>query len=740
MRREKALAVDFVTAFLAVFGTALAVLPLWGVELGAVTLAVISAAAVALIALSAVRLWLPLTILFAAFGIPSLGFALFDRGEEVIGFFAGLFPWLFSGMPEGENFPPHIAAYLAVFLLLIPLAVLFWIVFHYTRWVWLAAILVAVPAAYAGVFSQEEPLWAVILLVSSVIAFLPAANSSGEKTVRARVIAIIFLFPIVALALFISPKADGDWYSLGVRHTVNDIRDFFEYHFGGTMGGGAPSTGKLGLEPLGNRLGGDLHTGNEVIFYADGEEPFVLRGETLEVYTGSGWKEGSENKGSFRLESPLFSRERKEAFGLNLGNNLPVNAYGIRQEIETNITVKANFRTLFLPYCAEEISLGTSFSRGTDIFFNLQGEAWINREVKSSYTYNVKASPWDQLSDEFDEEVLIAAASSPKEEDEYLKIARESCLQVPETVPDWVRELTEEIISDSRTPYGRAMRIRDYIKNTCNYTRTPGEPDENEDFVAQFLEKKEGYCTYYASALTVMCRIADVPARYVKGYAMAYNPSSARLEATASTAHAWTEIYLEHLGWVPIDAVGAELFGLPDTEELPKPAPTKSPTVTPAPTPDMQMEQEDYGKFNPISLLWLLAIPILGIFIWAGMGHYKRAYSQKRVGKRFSENSQKAEFYYRALLRQLAVLNLEPDSGETISSFLRRCGEECDKTAAFEAAGGIIERLRFGGYAPQDSEIAFFADTVLAMEDYMRERLGTARYFLKAVIGRMLKR
>jgi hypothetical protein len=70
--------------------------------------------------------------------------------------------------------------------------------------------------------------------------------------------------------------------------------------------------------------------------------------------------------------------------------------------------------------------------------------------------------------------------------------------------------------------------------------------------VEYFLfDSMKGYCTYYASAMTMMVRSLGIPARYVEGYALPAKPGSDGVyKVTNELAHAWVEVFFEGFGWV----------------------------------------------------------------------------------------------------------------------------------------------------------------------------------------------
>jgi hypothetical protein len=75
------------------------------------------------------------------------------------------------------------------------------------------------------------------------------------------------------------------------------------------------------------------------------------------------------------------------------------------------------------------------------------------------------------------------------------------------------------------------------------------------------FQGRRGYCTYFAGALTVLCRAAGMPARVVSGFA---NPEWQGADAEgvavlrAANAHAWTEVWIDGWGWTTLDATPSD--------------------------------------------------------------------------------------------------------------------------------------------------------------------------------------
>lgn len=142
---------------------------------------------------------------------------------------------------------------------------------------------------------------------------------------------------------------------------------------------------------------------------------------------------------------------------------------------------------------------------------------------------------------------------------EYLVKRRDKIRQVdlklPNSVPDRVYQLADEITRNETTQYDKAIAIRDYLKK-LEYSKRVGPSKENADFVDDFLfEQKKGYCVHFASAMTVLCRCEGIPARYVEGLIVNFREKKdGRYLVKNSGAHSWCEIYLEGFGWVRMEA------------------------------------------------------------------------------------------------------------------------------------------------------------------------------------------
>jgi hypothetical protein len=85
------------------------------------------------------------------------------------------------------------------------------------------------------------------------------------------------------------------------------------------------------------------------------------------------------------------------------------------------------------------------------------------------------------------------------------------------------------------------------------YSKRP--PLTQYDPVDDFIYKtKTGFCEHYASAFAFMMRAAGIPSRVVTGYLGGeFNAVGDYVIVRQSDAHAWTEVWLQGMGWVRVD-------------------------------------------------------------------------------------------------------------------------------------------------------------------------------------------
>ena len=126
--------------------------------------------------------------------------------------------------------------------------------------------------------------------------------------------------------------------------------------------------------------------------------------------------------------------------------------------------------------------------------------------------------------------------------------------QLPDDLPQRVRDLGAELTAGAGTPYDKAKAIESHLR-TIPYTTKVEPPPFNADGVDHFLfTLQKGYSEYYSSAMVVLLRSVDVPARLATGYTSGDQvPGEEVYVVTDSNAHGWVEVFFPRYGWISFE-------------------------------------------------------------------------------------------------------------------------------------------------------------------------------------------
>ncbi|WP_372768438.1 DUF3488 and DUF4129 domain-containing transglutaminase family protein [Pseudoalteromonas sp.] len=128
-------------------------------------------------------------------------------------------------------------------------------------------------------------------------------------------------------------------------------------------------------------------------------------------------------------------------------------------------------------------------------------------------------------------------------------------LQIPRNVNLESIELAKKIKSQTNsTEMFINLLARHYIDNGFKYTLKPPSYNDNNQ-IDQFMTGKKGFCGHYASSSAFIFRAAGIPARVVSGYLGGeFAENEEYLSVYQYDAHAWTEVWVDNIGWVIFDA------------------------------------------------------------------------------------------------------------------------------------------------------------------------------------------
>lgn len=133
-----------------------------------------------------------------------------------------------------------------------------------------------------------------------------------------------------------------------------------------------------------------------------------------------------------------------------------------------------------------------------------------------------------------------------------------------------VPKMHQNVMNENLKRANLAYKVAYYLENTMSYNLDLESFPVGKDPV-QFAmtESYEGYCMHFASSATLLLRELGVPARYASGYVV--RPTDFKqvndgyhAQILDYHSHAWVEIYLDDVGWLPIEVTPG--YDLNDTE------------------------------------------------------------------------------------------------------------------------------------------------------------------------------
>lgn len=299
-------------------------------------------------------------------------------------------------------------------------------------------------------------------------------------------------------------------------------------------------------------LGGALRLSYERRFALRSREPLLLKGAAYDKYDGKSWKNTLNDKKVLE-NRPYSEAEELENIYQKTFDIYRNYAFGqIAKKRVGHYTVSDSTEGLSRMYTSSatvRIGFEDSNTDGNTIFAVDSGIVDCEINIDNEKKYTVDYIIIDRYTPEFAKTVKEAEGESELVKD----VALYGMYASQEGISPKIAGLAGQITSGCEGDYEKACRLRDYLSNEYEYALDPPEAGKNGDFAEFFLfEGKKGYCVHFATAMTLMSRSLGIPARYTEGYRMdktGYN------YVLASNAHAWCEIYIKGIGWLPFDAV-----------------------------------------------------------------------------------------------------------------------------------------------------------------------------------------
>lgn len=539
-----------------------------------------------------------LVLLVAAFNQPG------SLGEGVYDLFSRLIVWVRDAFTGGINQDDMVLTLL--------ISALFWFLGYNLSWhlfrvdrIWRAVlppglILITNSIYYTGEANLEGYL---IVFIFLTLLLVVRSNLDARewdwymngvrvpRKLRARVYAVgALLALVVMIGAWLVPQSDvqerlSRFQQFLQSEPVMQLSEIWNRLFSSMETDGPTTADYYGGDSL--RLGGAIRLGDQVVFLvsAPNNRRYYWRSRVFDNYDMGRWSSAA----AIRLEDPeapldivqdTFSGAARvpvqQQFTMGLSASRLV--YTAPQPLSIDLATHSD-----LTYAPDQ-SMIISVVRPMRVLY--EGDTYTATSLMSNATA-------DQL----------RQAGT-----EYPQWVRDTYSPYFPSVSARTIQLARQIVSDAgaTTPYDQAKAIETWLRANIEYNEIIPEPPAGVDPVDWVLfDLRQGYCNYYASAMVVMLRSLNIPARMAAGFAQGnWNAEENAFVVRERDAHTWVEVYFPGYGWIEFEPTSAQAplnrgdqivlpQGQPPTNTpLPSPTPTDTPVPSPTPTATQAVNAE----------------------------------------------------------------------------------------------------------------------------------------------------
>lgn len=471
----------------------------------------------------------------------------------------------------------------------------------------------------------------------------------------------------------------------------------------------------IGYDEDDSYLGGPFLPSDTRVFTVYSRHSQYWRIETKDVYTGKGWETSAE-----------------EHFVQVEANEERIPIYHVEDEFLDSelytafVEVAAGKDHVIYPYGAENVQLGaTPVLEENESETRRKITGYLGKGRGPYFVDPVK----EKLDFGEDFENYSMTYRRPSYDISRLRSVRDASgidenflqryTQLPEQLPERVRELAVQLTADSDNWYDRAKDIEMYLQSfEFTYeTEDVAIPGEEDDYVDQFLfETKKGYCDNFSTSMVVLLRSIGIPARWVKGYTDGDIIDRTIIdyqlfEIKNNHAHSWVEVYFPGVGWVPFEPTKGFSNYVQFYMEIETDQTTEQDVVDEWELPE-EHTQQDFNQFemdegtdgasgSGEASFWnrlanfLFVIPLLIVAVLLFVFRHKWLplfYIVKYKNKSDWHTFQKA---YLALMSCLERAGLQRETGVTLRDYARKI-DDYFHTEEMTKLTSLYERLVYG--------------------------------------------
>lgn len=255
------------------------------------------------------------------------------------------------------------------------------------------------------------------------------------------------------------------------------------------------------------------------------------------------------------------------------------------------------------------------------------------------------------------------------------------------------------------------------------------------DFIANFLKTGSGYDIHFATLSVMLLRSAGIPARYVEGYYLPHSyvdiygktPNTV-IDVKDSFAHAWAEIYVDGVGWVPAELTPGYFNPSKDPdksigkdEKIVKKDKNFYNDKEKALSNDSAVKAKKNTKFNPLFFIIAAAAVLLSIIILLTL----KAIRRKGFVQSDKIKAALKIYAYAAKLMKIDGIIIDHHSAYESSDEISQKYDQLTGMSYKEFLK-IVYKARFGPGSPDAQEFAYMQSYInsLAKQIYIKQGFG----------------
>ena len=475
-------------------------------------------------------------------------------------------------------------------------------------------------------------------------------------------------------------------------------------------------------------FGGNLknaeHTVMDLTGFSGNDTCLYLSGKVFDSFDGSGWEKTDYD--------PVFERELDtlETWCAAEGSSDLLRKAGFVMKYKDMAT-----KSLFIPSkVLPPADIGELAMEGADLTYPDQKSAEeavkimylrLNRDNEAfsdflNQEHTITKEEWEEAKTDLG--LARAEGCSYSDYERYRSRLKEVYGTKVSLSPE-LKKLMDQTLASADTDYEKLERIGELFSE-FTYTDRPGPLPSDlhspSDYLDYFmLEKKEGYCSYFATAFVLLARSEGIPARYVQGYRVPVERMLHK-EVSSTMAHAWAEAYLPGTGWYVFEVTPgyrsvSSWMTAEDQTRKTEPAEKNAPEESTEALPE---EQEETVPSTQLTLTWQkILIPVLtGLFFILLVFAFDRLIRKLRYDRK--DEREKCAWLCKRCLFLLKRRGFARKESETLTEFEERV--KPDVSDGVLSFCGLYEEMLYGGKAAGKEERLLLEENVVRIRHIRR--------------------